>query len=225
MNRCGIILLAGLAIAVLAGPAGGATTGAADKHKARGDLNCDDFPNQAAAQNNLESNPSDPNGLDADNDGIACEENPCPCSTGGGGGGGGGGGAPPAPPPPPPDPVKTEKVCGKFVGISGSRVCLKKTTQGDKLKKVTDFRFRGLPAQCDNGAKPRVRGKRAKIDGDGKRFRTRRLSILGNFSSIEAKAVGKLKDGGKKVRGEVRVRFRNEADAACDTRARKFKAS
>jgi hypothetical protein len=58
------------------------------------DLNCDDFPNQAAAQANLDNNPSDPNGLDTDGDGIACESNPCPCSTGGGGGGGGGGGTP-----------------------------------------------------------------------------------------------------------------------------------
>ena len=36
-------------------------------------LNCDDFPSQAAAQANLRANPSDPNNLDADNDGIACE--------------------------------------------------------------------------------------------------------------------------------------------------------
>ena len=35
----------------------------------------------------------DPHGLDADGDGIACESNPCPCSTGGGGGGNNGGDA------------------------------------------------------------------------------------------------------------------------------------
>lgn len=44
------------------------------------DLNCSDFPNQAAAQKNLDDNPSDPNGLDHDSDGIACESNPCPCA-------------------------------------------------------------------------------------------------------------------------------------------------
>src|SRR5215211_1300829 len=43
------------------------------------DLNCSDFPNQAAAQANLRANPSDPNGLDRDRDGIACESNRCPC--------------------------------------------------------------------------------------------------------------------------------------------------
>ncbi len=38
-----------------------------------GDLNCDDFSSQDAAQTFLESNPSDPYGLDSDGDGIACE--------------------------------------------------------------------------------------------------------------------------------------------------------
>ncbi|MEO5663744.1 MAG: thermonuclease family protein [Nocardioides sp.] len=44
------------------------------------DLNCSDFPNQAAAQANLNNNPSDPNGLDSENDGRACESLPCPCA-------------------------------------------------------------------------------------------------------------------------------------------------
>lgn len=68
------------------------------------DANCSDFSNQAAAQQyfiNHGGPNSDPDGLDADGDGIACESNPCPCSnnTGGGGGGGtpGGGGHHPKP--------------------------------------------------------------------------------------------------------------------------------
>jgi endonuclease YncB( thermonuclease family) len=51
----------------------------------RGDLACADFATQREAQVVLERDPSDPNGLDADNDGIACEE-----LAGGGGGGGDG---------------------------------------------------------------------------------------------------------------------------------------
>jgi hypothetical protein len=39
-----------------------------------GDLDCTDFANQEEAQAVLERDPGDPNGLDADNDGIACEE-------------------------------------------------------------------------------------------------------------------------------------------------------
>ncbi len=36
-------------------------------------LNCEDFNSQAEAQANLRANPSDPNNLDAENDGVACE--------------------------------------------------------------------------------------------------------------------------------------------------------
>jgi hypothetical protein len=48
-----------------------------------GDKDCDDFSSQKAAQKFFRKhNPrSDPHYLDADNDGIACEDNPCPCSS------------------------------------------------------------------------------------------------------------------------------------------------
>lgn len=49
--------------------------------------------------------------------------------------------------------------------------------------------------------------------------------LLGNFSAVNAKVAGKVRDGGKKARGEVRVRARNAVDSPCDTRARKWKAS
>ncbi len=62
-----------------------------------GDLDCSDFATQEEAQENLA--PGDPDGLDADGDGIACETLP---SGGGGGGEGGGGNPEPAPPKPPP---------------------------------------------------------------------------------------------------------------------------
>ncbi len=42
------------------------------------DYDCGDFANQGEAQEYL--SPGDPYGLDADNDGIACESLPCPCS-------------------------------------------------------------------------------------------------------------------------------------------------
>jgi hypothetical protein len=37
------------------------------------DLTCSDFADQAAAQRDLEADPSDPHGLDLDLDGVACE--------------------------------------------------------------------------------------------------------------------------------------------------------
>jgi hypothetical protein len=60
------------------------------------DYDCADFATQEEAQEYLL--PGDPYNLDADGDGIACEDLP----SGGGGRGGGGGSAEPAPPPPPP---------------------------------------------------------------------------------------------------------------------------
>ena len=39
-----------------------------------GDLDCDDFASQAEAQENLNDDPSDPNNLDSDADGVACED-------------------------------------------------------------------------------------------------------------------------------------------------------
>jgi hypothetical protein len=38
-----------------------------------GDQDCSDFPSQAAAQAHLRADPTDPDGLDSDSDGIACE--------------------------------------------------------------------------------------------------------------------------------------------------------
>lgn len=40
------------------------------------DLNCIDFTYQEDAQAHLAANPADPDNLDGDNDGIACEERP-----------------------------------------------------------------------------------------------------------------------------------------------------
>jgi hypothetical protein len=45
------------------------------------DLDCKDFPSQAAAQAELRAHPSDPYKLDLNRDGIACERNPSPYDT------------------------------------------------------------------------------------------------------------------------------------------------
>jgi hypothetical protein len=53
------------------------------------DLNCEDFASQAEAQAVYDANPDDPNDLDADDDGQACEEftyggGPAPTTPAGG---------------------------------------------------------------------------------------------------------------------------------------------
>jgi len=43
--------------------------------------NCPNFGSQSAAEYYLELYPGDPSRLDADHDGAACEDNPCPCGA------------------------------------------------------------------------------------------------------------------------------------------------
>jgi hypothetical protein len=49
-------------------------TGQAPQPAPNGDKNCEDFPSQEVAQRELERDSTDPNNLDADDDGQACED-------------------------------------------------------------------------------------------------------------------------------------------------------
>jgi endonuclease YncB( thermonuclease family) len=84
------------------------------------DLDCSDFATQASAQSYFLSRggpSSDPDRLDGDGDGIACESNPCPCSNST---------APTAPTPPtPPPPQPARKRF--FAYVTG-------ITDGDTIK-------------------------------------------------------------------------------------------
>jgi hypothetical protein len=107
--------------AAMVGALVGAPGGSAAKHR---DYDCADFATQAEAEEYLL--PGDPYNLDGDDDGIACEDNPCPCSyTPGAGGGGGGGGnttVTPAPePPPPPKPPKLNKAAARTAALAKAR--------------------------------------------------------------------------------------------------------
>lgn len=83
--RAPLIVLA-IAGAVLVAAA--AVAHGAQSPSSKRDKDCSDFPTQAAAQHYLDTHgPGDPNGLDSDGDGVACESNPCPCAGGGGDGG------------------------------------------------------------------------------------------------------------------------------------------
>lgn len=61
-----------------AGSAGKAEDGTRLAAKTGGDLDCIDFPSQKAAQARLKTKPSDTDGLDIDNDGVACQIVPVP---------------------------------------------------------------------------------------------------------------------------------------------------
>ena len=63
MRRTLLLLAAGIVLALTAAPAA----------FAQDDQNCEDFASQAEAQAHLEADSSDPDNLDADDDGQACE--------------------------------------------------------------------------------------------------------------------------------------------------------
>jgi hypothetical protein len=67
MRKLLAALVAALALTIAAAPA-----------TARVDKDCSDFPTQKAAQRwfNHHHPKQDPSGLDADHDGVACEDNP-----------------------------------------------------------------------------------------------------------------------------------------------------
>jgi hypothetical protein len=94
-------------LAVLLGVAAIGLAAKAPTPAAAHDYDCADFANQAEAEEYLL--PGDPYNLDADNDGIACEDLPCPCSSAAGGGGN------VVDPPPPPPPPKLSKSTAKHI--------------------------------------------------------------------------------------------------------------
>jgi hypothetical protein len=67
MRRTMLLLGAAFVLGIAAAPAASAQAN---------DQNCSDFPSQAAAQAHLGQDPSDPDNLDADDDGVACEDFP-----------------------------------------------------------------------------------------------------------------------------------------------------
>lgn len=76
---------------------GGEESKARAPSPASGDRDCSDFDSQPEAQEVLEDNPNDPNGLDGDYDGVACEELPGGGSASASPAAGPSGGLPPAP--------------------------------------------------------------------------------------------------------------------------------
>jgi hypothetical protein len=105
-------------------------------------------------------------------------------------------------------------------------------TQGDKLKRVEDFKFRGLPVRCQpppqstygEESKRKVKGKKPKIDANGRKFASKKVKLDGDPKRLKARVEGKVKDNGK-AKGELRARFIDGQGGPCDSRLRKWKAS
>lgn len=113
-SRGWLVLAAGMMLCALAVTA---PTAAAQRR----DYDCADFANQAEAEEYLL--PGDPYNLDADGDGVACEDLPCPCSysPGGGAEGDGNPGSTTLPPVPPPKPPKLNKAVARSAAWAKAR--------------------------------------------------------------------------------------------------------
>jgi endonuclease YncB( thermonuclease family) len=118
------------------------------------DMDCADFSSQAAAQYHMNAHPGDPDGLDgSDDDGRACESNPCPCYYGGATQ------SEPAPPPPPaaqPQP-QAERHRGRIVSVTdGDTIKVRLRSGARKIVRLIgidtpESRKPGVPVEC--GAK------------------------------------------------------------------------
>ncbi|HWM63883.1 MAG TPA: excalibur calcium-binding domain-containing protein [Solirubrobacterales bacterium] len=101
------------------------------------DYDCSNFANQAEAQEYLL--PGDPHRLDADNDGIACESLPCPCSYGAPY-------VPPSPPPPPPVEAPAPRytayiACGLSQYARRASTCPHRSKVGAFLRSSQDIEY------------------------------------------------------------------------------------
>jgi outer membrane murein-binding lipoprotein Lpp len=95
------------------------------------DLDCVDFPSQAAAQEELQRDPTDPYGLDPDRDGIACESGRLPSR----------------------DQFLTYIVVASLVALAGALGLWRwTTTSREKRKRDLEYRIRQLSSNLQTAA-------------------------------------------------------------------------
>jgi hypothetical protein len=174
------------------------------------DLDCPDFSNQAEAQEYLL--PGDPHRLDGDNDGIACESLPCPCSYGDDGGGGGG--DTDTQPPPPPPPPKLSKAAARSAAKRKARkfarrhrrvgkAALQGCRRRSRHRVVCRFLARGRTARLRTTCRVRVvvrgEGTRASARIARARCRSRPVAVLSFSRAREAMQKAAEDLAGKRV--------------------------
>jgi Excalibur calcium-binding domain len=141
----GVLVAAGaLALCLAAAPSASAA-----RHR---DYDCSDFATQAEAEEQLL--PGDPYNLDADSDGIACEDLPCPCSsTPGGSGGEGDGSNSIGSVPPPPKPPKLNKAVAREAAFA------KAHRYKSRNRRISLLSFQGCARRSRNKIRCRFRGR------------------------------------------------------------------
>ena len=122
------------------------------------DQNCSDFPSQAAAQQHLREDPSDPDGLDGnDNDGIACESNAAPYDRTPVGS------SPPPtnPPPPPTSPPTSPPTAKSTVTPTTKKVAAPTTVATVKQQTATTTTVRKVTATTTTTARVKAAAEKS----------------------------------------------------------------
>ena len=139
-----------------------AATPASASHQGTPDRDCSDFPSQASAQDYYVAHggPShDPDRLDGEGDGVACESNPCPC-----------GGPGQSPPPPAPGDVEGVPARQRAVilrVIDGDTIVVR-TVDGDRTVRLLGIDTPetvkpGTPVQCGGREASRAMKRFARV--------------------------------------------------------------
>jgi hypothetical protein len=204
MKHCGVLVAA---LAIVAGGylALGSSTAAAR------DYDCADFSSQAEAQEYLL--PGDPYNLDGDSDGVACEDNPCPCSSSAGPAESyGGGHSEPTKLPPPPPPYKLKMhaarraalaVVAEFVRRSpiadGANLgpCVRRSPRRIDCTGVARGATEATRSSCDLRVAVPARNRRPRARLAGVRCTTTRTRFL-----TAARARGAIRERGSELAGK-----------------------
>jgi hypothetical protein len=106
---------------------------------------------------------------------------------------------------------------GSVQGDERSKVQFKVKKKKGDLVKVTGLQFRRVDVTCDDGAVGEVTARIPDFRLKGKKF-TRKGPLRGpGINNGSLRAFGKLRSGGRKAKGNVRIAFKSDSGAGCGT--------
>ncbi len=109
---------------------------------------------------------------------------------------------------------------GSIQGIPSAKVKFQVKKEGGDLRKVSNMRFNRVPVQCDDGSAGTITAQLPNFGLANKKKFTRKGRIKGpGINNGTLRAFGKLRSGGKKAKGNVRIAFKSDTGAGCGTGA------
>jgi hypothetical protein len=121
--------------------------------------------------------------------------------------------------------AKKIKHRGSIQGVASAKVQFKVTKKNGDLIKVSGLRFKKVPVQCDDGAQGSITASIPTFPLQGKKF-TRKGPIRGpGINNGTLRAFGKIRGGGRRAKGNVRIAFKSDGGAGCGTGKLNWKTS